>query len=721
MSAERILWATNLSKSHDGQSVQFKKLSLDIPHGAKLALLGRSGVGKSTLLSVLAGITAPDEGSVTLRKGANLAYVSQNLPDVKAETVLDAVMQLAARYTNSDAVRVALRYASLMTRLQTQSDSLLLEQLAEATSTMDQTAGAWETESYLNAALTRLDVPLHIPLCSLSGGQKRRVAIAAALVAKPDILLLDEVTNHLSIDAVQFIEEVLAEPATTVLAISHDRFFVDRVCVSGIWELDGELLKYGGGYDAYLEKKAQSMQRERKLVADLSKAYKKELEWMRRQPKARGTKSKSRVAEVLKMQQQLCMRKKRLNSAEVKELKTGTSRLGTEVVRVEKVTLKRGDKLIVKDLSYTFERGERVGLVGGNGVGKSSFIELLLGRVAAQEGKVHVGETVRFGHFDQEGIDLSRGLTEVSKLTLNTQNWAQVRVVDYVKELLALHGPLPQETYPSTRTAATKGGGGGGGGGGDVGDEAEQRVSEEIERLSYSVTVTAAARKEAVSNPLAKMQPSALLEQFGFDREKHFNFVGSLSGGEKRRLQLIGLLLQNANFLLLDEVSNDLDLNTLTMLEEVLADYKGVLVLCSHDRFMLDRLVDHLLVFEGDGVVNVVEGKFTDYVEVKKQLEAESKKERKKEAASQERERSASERRRKRKLSYKEQREYDGLEAQIDRLQERHGELTALVGAQARSAPYTTLCEWTSELARIERDMDRNTNRWIELADIAGD
>lgn len=717
MSADRILWATNLSKSHDGRSVHFKNLSLDLPQGAKLALLGRSGVGKSTLLSVLAGMSAPDEGSVTLRKGATLAYVSQKLPDISAETVLDAVMKLAARCTNSDAVRAALRYASLMTRLQQQqSDSLLLKQLAEATSAMDHTAGAWETESYLNAALTRLEVPLHLPLSSLSGGQKRRVAIAAALVAKPDILLLDEVTNHLSIDAVQFIEQVLSEPATTVLAISHDRFFVDRVCVSGIWELDGELFKYGAGYDAYLESKAQSLQREQKSVADLSKAYKKELEWMRRQPKARGTKSKSRVAEVLKMQQQLSQRKNRLNSAEVKELQTGTSRLGTDVVRVENVTLKRGDKLIVKDLSYTFERGERVGLVGGNGVGKSSFIELLLGHVAPQEGRVHVGETVCFGHFDQEGIDLSSALTEASKLTLKTQNWSQVRVVDYVKELLALHGPLPQQGS-AARTSATRGSGGG-----DAADEAEQRVNEEIERLSYSVTVTACERRETVSNPLAKMQPGALLEQFGFAREKHFNFVGGLSGGEMRRLQLIGLLLQNANFLLLDEVSNDLDLNTLTMLEELLVDYKGVLVLCSHDRFMLDRLVDHLLVFEGGGMVKVVEGKFTDYLEVKRQLEADSKKEhkeQKKEAASAVRQSNASERRR--KLSYKEKREYEGLEAQIDQLQQRHAELTELLATNARDAQYHTLSEWTAELARIDHDINAMTNRWVELADIAGD
>ncbi|CAN8064340.1 unnamed protein product [Agarophyton chilense] len=705
MQAERILWATNLTKSHDGQTNQFTDLSLDVPTGSKLALLGRSGVGKSTLLSVLAGVTQPDKGSVTLRRGASLAYVSQDLPQLSAENALHAVMMLASRYTNNEAVRAALRYTSITAKSQHSLKGDCLKELADATVKMDQTSGAWEMDSYMNAALSRLQVPLDVPLPQLSGGQKRRIAIAAALVAKPDVLLLDEVTNHLSIDAVQFVEEVLADPLRTVLAISHDRWFVDRVCVSGIWELEGNLFKYGAGYDAFLEEKSKSLQLEQKLVVDLAKAYKKELEWMKRQPKARGSKSKARIGEVLKMQEQLTMRRNRLSTAAVKDLRTTTTRLGTTVVQVENVCLKRGGKTILQDFSYTFERGERMGLVGGNGVGKSSFIDLLLGKIAPESGRIHVGETVSFGHFDQEGEDISRRLAATSKSALEGGDWTQVRVVDYVKELLAEYHDIGEgvTSRQPSRVQVNP-------------EDAEQRLAKKIEELSYSVTVRTSKRTAQSSNPLARMQATSLLEHFGFGREKQFNFVCSLSGGEKRRLQLIALLLQNANFMLLDEVSNDLDLNTLTMLEELLAEYSGVLVICSHDRFMLDRLVDHLMVFEGDGQVALVEGKFTDYLEAKRQMELEEKKLRKKSEVD-----GSKESRKKgqtRRLSYKEQREFDGLEDEIDGLNERHVQLTELVGANA-GGDYEALVVWSEELAAVGSEIERKTERWMHLAEIA--
>eukprot|EP00178_Gracilaria_changii_P016666 TRINITY_DN47984_c0_g1_i1.p1 TRINITY_DN47984_c0_g1~~TRINITY_DN47984_c0_g1_i1.p1 ORF type:complete len:756 (+),score=141.52 TRINITY_DN47984_c0_g1_i1:2450-4717(+) len=707
MQAERILWATNLTKSHDGRINQVTNLSLDIPAGAKLALLGRSGVGKSTLLSILAGVAQPDKGTVTLRRGASLAYVSQTLPQLRAENALHAVMTLASRYTNNEAVRAALHYSSVATRAQHRMGDDCLQLLADATARMDQTAGAWETESYMNSALSRLQVPLDVPLSKLSGGQKRRIAIAAALVAKPDVLLLDEVTNHLSIDAVQFVEEVLADPYITVLAISHDRFFVDRVCTSGIWELEGELVKYGAGYDAFLEQKSSSLLREEKELSDLAKAYKKELEWMKRQPKARASKSKARIADVLNMQEQLKLRKERLAVATVKDLRTTTSRLGSEVVRVENVSLKRGDKIILQDFSYTFERGERMGIVGGNGVGKSSFIELLLGKIAPENGQVHIGETVKFGHFDQEGEDISERLLEAARVALRGEDLSQVRVVDYVKELLAEYGDMGEvsSSRPSGILATGS-------------EDAEQRLANEIEKLSYSVTVRTSKRTERNSNPLARMQATTLLEHFGFGREKHYNFVCSLSGGEKRRLQLIALLLQNANFMLLDEVSNDLDLNTLTMLEELLAQYSGVLVMCSHDRFMLDRLVDHLLVFEGDGQVALVEGKFTDYLEAKRQLEAEEKKVRKKSSAQEGKQQQKGEQ--PRRLSYKEKREFEGLEAEIERLHEQHAHLSELMAANA-GGDYAALVRNSAELAAVADDIEAKTERWLMLAEIAGD
>lgn len=722
--SDRILWVSNLTKTHDGRTYQFRDISFNLHQGAKVAILGANGSGKSTLLSILSNLSKPDQGNVSLRRGAELALVTQELPlDLdSSQTVLSAVRTLAAIHTTRPAVRVALNYATAIANAETLSnqDEKALENLAKATSLMESHPDAWQTESYLNTALTRLDLPKHKTLNQLSGGQKRRVGIAAALVSKPDVLLLDEVTNHLSIEGIQFLEDFLQDPSLTVLCISHDRYFVDKVCTTAIWELDADLNQYPPGYDNFLKEKADRLEQEKKEMTDLAKAFRKELEWMRRQPKARGTKSKSRIDEVNRMQQELKERKNKLNTTQVKSLKASTDRLGTDVVRLEDITITRGEILVTKDFTYTFQRGERVGICGGNGVGKSTLIRTIIGQLHPTHGEVHVGETVRFGHFDQDGIDLTSPLSEASTIIMDGKSKDEVRVIDYVNDMVSLYGVNNSSKQKAvTRSTGNR----------KSRDEAEQEVekqlSKKIASLSNSAGIDISSQSKRVNNPLLKMTPIGLLDHFGFDRVKQYNYVSHLSGGEKRRLQLMSLLLKNPNFLLLDEVSNDLDLNTLTMLEELLMQYTGVLVLCSHDRFMLDRLVDHLLVIEGNGDVSLIEGKFTDYLDAKKELDMEEKKVKKEQAAETatmiKQEWKKEQAKQTRKLSYKEKREYERLEEEIEQCQEEHKELADKLERDATTAPYGDLATWTERLAELDVEIEQKSDRWIELAEICGD
>ena len=693
----RVLWAETISKTYDGETQILPTTSLTVPRGAKVAILGPNGSGKSTLLSILAGLSTPDAGHVVRSKGLTVAHVAQELPEsVSLELpAFRTVLSLAAQHSPTPAVRAALRYSEAAEAAEN-GDEARLKRLADAVAAMDGVPGAWEVDSFLETVMTRLEIPRARKIGDLSGGQKRRVSIAAALVARPDVLLLDEVTNHLSVEGIEFLEDVLQDPSLTVVAISHDRYFVEKVCTTAIWELDGELRTFPPGYEEFLQEKATSLEQETKEVADLAKAFRKEAEWMRRQPKARATKAKYREEEARRMERELNERREKLNRVKVKSMGKLGSRLGGEVVRVENVCLKRGERVVLDDFSYTFERGERVGICGGNGVGKSSFLKALMGQIPLDSGSIHVGETVIFGHYDQEGIDYSSSLSEASRAVLMGKNADEQRVIEYVTELVSLYG-VGQERKGSAVS------------------DVEARLDSQIEALSHSVAVTRPKSNKEV-HPLAKMTPFAILDRFGFARDKQHNFISKLSGGEKRRLQLMTLLLRNPNFLLLDEVSNDLDLNTLTMLEELLLQYSGVLLLCSHDRFMLDRLVDHLLVFDGEGGAEMVEGKMTDFLEVRKEAVKEEKKERKDDRRKVEATRSKET---KRKLSYKEKREYEGLEADIESMQERHEEVSKLLEEQAESAGYTRLAEWSEELAKTEEEIDRMTTRWVELAEIA--
>lgn len=574
---------------------------------------------------------------------------------------------------------------------------------------MDTVAGAWGAESYVRACLDRIGVPEEKVVGEMSGGERRRVGIAAGVAGKADVMLMDEVTNELSIEGVQFVEEVVKDGVSCIV-VTHDRGFVDRVCTD-VWELGegGEIWQCSGedGWEGYLKQRVERMEMEDKELGVLRKAVGKELEWVRRMPKARGAKSKKRIEAYRDMERQMGQQKRRIKerNVAVKDLAVGDRRLGGEVVELEDVTVRRGGKDIVKDFSYTFQKGERVGIVGGNGAGKSTLLRAILTGEGIEEGIRNVGETVVFGHYEQGGIDITGGLSEAERVVLGVKGRDQVRVLDYVSELLAQYGA-------------------GGNAGRSGGVEAERELAARIEELSNSGAVDVSRRVNKVENPLAKLSAVALMDHFGMRRETQGTLVGRLSGGERRRLQLMELLLENPNFLLLDEVSNDLDIETLTMLEGLLLNYQGVICLVSHDRFMLDRLVNHLIVLHGDGSYSLLEGKFTEYLTAKRAAEEEERKMKREAAAiaaAKDRTEKDGQKQKARKLSYKERKEYEGLEMELEKYQTRYDELLDKLSNEAGQVGYEVVGEWSKELAEVEMEIERATERWMELAEIAGE
>lgn len=456
-----------------------------------------------------------------------MAVVSQNLPTAvdPDETVLRAVLRLAGSQTTSATVKAALRYAEAAREVELLGAAVTdeaLEALTSAASGMEAQPDAWTVDAYLQNALDKLSLPVDRTVGALSGGQRQRLSLAAAIVSRPDIMLLDEPTNHLSVEGVTWLESACSEPGLTSLVISHDRAFVDGFA-KDIWELDGGLHKYGAGYGNYLDGKAARAEQERKEFANVVRSYKKELAWYRKQPKARGTKSKARVEAFEKLEAKVNVRDE---MTQIKGLATATNRLGGKVLSLHNVTLRRGDRLILDDFSYEFDRGARVGLVGPNGAGKTSMLRAILGQIPLESGKVEVGETVKFGHFDQDGLDLP----------------LQMRVMEYITNVWSLAG-------------GSVSGGGGVPGGGDF----EDKIDAQLHKLSFSTDIPT---QRGNLNPLVKMTPVSLLSQFGFSKSKQHSFISTLSGGERRRLQLMALLLGNGNVCCLDEPSNDIDVRS---------------------------------------------------------------------------------------------------------------------------------------------------------------
>ena len=624
-----------LTKSYGIQPL-FSNISFHIEEGDKIALVARNGYGKSTLLRILAGQEIADEGKTWINKEVTVALFEQEPTFVEEKTILENIF-----FHNHPVINAIAEYEAAC-------DEEDADKISDAIVKIDD-LGAWDFDTKVKQILVKLNIHhLNQPVNTLSGGQRKRVALAKTLIDigfehKHVLLIMDEPTNHLDVEMVEWLEYYLNQEKVTLLLVTHDRYFLDAVC-DEIWDLDrSELNVYKGSYENYLEKKAARLESEAASIDKAKNTYRKELEWMRKQPKARTTKSKSRQDNFYVIEKKA---KQQIEDNQL-ELQMKMNRLGGKVVEMKKVNKNYGDKKILKGFDYTFSKGERIGVVGKNGVGKSTFINIILGTEKADSGKINIGDTVIFGNYSQKGLEVKEDM----------------RVIEFVKDI-AEHFPL------------------------------------------------------ASGGSLSAAQ---FLQLFLFDPEKQYTYISSLSGGEKRRLHLLSILFRNPNFLVLDEPTNDLDLPTLGVLENFLNEFPGCLLIVSHDRYFMDRLVDHLFVFDGDGVVKDFPGNYTQYRMTMKEKEMMSQDKwqmtEKKQAANNAISKPTPEIQ-KRHPSFKEKREFEILEKEIADLTKE--KLTATEKLNSNDTPFDELSRLSLRIGEIEILLDQKELRWLELSELVG-
>ncbi len=609
-----------LTKSF-GDRLIFEDLSFGINQGEKVAIVAKNGSGKTTLLRCLLGQETADSGRVVFRNDLRIAFLEQSDELNPKNTILEEVFS-----HDLPELQAVKKYNTAM-RLK---DEEAIESSFEAVTELN----AWNIEVQVNQILSTLKLEdTDQVIGKLSGGQKKRVALAKVLISEPDFLILDEPTNHLDLDMIEWLESYLSKSSATILMVTHDRYFLEVICNSIIELEDQTIYKYNGNFSYYLEKRAE---RQEQLAATIDKArnqFRRELEWMRRQPKARGTKQKARKDAYYDIKK---VAKQNIDEDEL-DIPVKMERLGTKILELHHVRKSYGDKVILDDLSYVFKRKERLGIVGPNGSGKTTFLKTLIGLEGIDGGKIVRGETVIFGYYDQE---------------------------------------LPEY------------------------DE-DKKVIEVIRDVADFI-------------PLEKgrqMSAAQFLEKFLFPRDMHFNFVRKLSGGERRRLHLMTVLMKNPNFLILDEPTNDLDIFVMSVLEDYLREFQGCLIVVSHDRYFMDKMVDHLFVFSGDGDVKDILGNYNNYRE---ELIKDQREERKEERESKEVQTKAAITE-KRKLTYKEQQEYKSLESELAKLENEKAELTQVLSNSASSSE--DLIQAGERLAQVVSAIDTKTDRWLELSE----
>jgi len=601
----------------------FKDLHFGLQKGERVALVGINGTGKSTLLAILAERILPTSGKVVKEKGIKIGFLEQDPDFTGLKSINDFIYS-----TDNDQQRLIREYEELL--LETDIDQKKLEDLTEKISSLN----AWEYEHNIKTILNRLNImDFHQDIKSLSGGQRKRLALAKLLIDEPDIYILDEPTNHLDIETIEWLEKLLTTGSKTVLLVTHDRYFLDNICTE-IRELDrGNLFTYKGNYSYFLEKKSERETIDAVMVEKSRNLLRRELEWMRRQPQARGTKSKSRIEAYYDLEE----KSKAIKGNDSVQLSVKVSRQGSKILELEHVAKRYGAKEIIHDFSYTFKKGDRIGLAGKNGTGKSTFLNLITGEEKPDKGSIAVGETTVYGYYKQGGLEVNE--TD--------------RVLDVVKN-----------------------------------------IADYIEMANGEV-ITA----------------SQLLTHFLFPPEKQFGFVNKLSGGEKKRLQLMRVLMKNPNFLILDEPSNDLDIDTLNVLEDFLDNYKGVLILVSHDRYLLDKLTDQLFIFEGKGIVQIYNGNYADFKLEQEEIQKLEKEKQKRITQEQVKPIVKEE---KKKLSYKEQLEYNKLEEEIEKLETQVALKTEELNQVTDHLKLSSLAE---EIQSIQKQIDDKSERWLYLAD----
>ncbi|MBD0277540.1 MAG: ABC-F family ATP-binding cassette domain-containing protein [Flavisolibacter sp.] len=614
--------ATELTKSY-GVKPLFNDISFHISEGDKIALVARNGAGKSTLLKIIAGKEFPDKGTFWINKEVDVALFEQEPQLEESKTILDNIF-----HHSHPVINIIKQYEAAVDAGDERAINQCLTQMDDLS--------AWDFEAKVKQILGKLNIHnLNQVVSTLSGGQRKRVALAKTLIDigfehKHVLLVMDEPTNHLDIDMVEWLEHYLNKENATLLLVTHDRYFLDAVC-DEIWELDrSNLFVYKGGYQNYLEKKAQREESESASIDKARNLYRKELEWMRKQPKARTTKSKSRIDAFYEVEQKA---KEQIQEQNL-QLAAKMNRLGGKVAELKKVYKRYDDKIILSGFDYTFKRGERIGIVGKNGTGKSTFINILQGLELPDSGKLNIGDTVVFGNYSQQGLAVKEDM----------------RVIEYVKDI-AENFPLANGGYLSA---------------------------------------------------------AQFLNLFLFSPEQQYTYISKLSGGEKRRLHLLTILFRNPNFLILDEPTNDLDLPTLSVLENFLSEFTGCLIIVSHDRYFMDRLVDHLFVFEGNGIIQDFPGNYSQYRDSLRNVKPEEEEKflplPKVEAT-----------KTKRRLSYKEQREFEVLEKEIRELEEERKEL--YVQLNDAGLPYEKLQQMTYRINEINERIDEKEMRWLKLSE----
>jgi len=587
-----------------------------------VALVGVNGTGKSSLLGILAGQLDPSEGLVVKEKGIRIGFLTQDPRFESFKSINDFIYS-----ADNQQQRLIRAYEELVA--DPHADSRKLAALSDQISALD----AWEYEHNIKSILTRLQITeFSQAINSLSGGQRKRLALAKLLIDEPDIYILDEPTNHLDIETIEWLEKLLTTGQKTVLLVTHDRYFLDAVC-SEIRELDkGKLTAYTGNYAYYLEKKAEREEAEEALLERNRNLLRRELEWMRRQPQARGTKSKARIDAFYELEKKTAGQRQQ----DELQLRVNVSRQGNKILELESISKRYDSRMLIDGFSYVFKKGDRIGLAGRNGTGKSTFLNLITAQEQPDTGRIDVGETNVFGYYKQGGLTLE----------------GNERVIDVVKS-----------------------------------------VAEHIRMANGDM-----------------LSASQLLTLFLFPPEKQFGLVSKLSGGERKRLQLMRVLMQNPNFLILDEPANDLDIDTLNVLESFLVNYPGVLLLVSHDRYLLDRLTDQLFIFNGNGKITIYNGNYADY-----RNEQSAVAEQTKQQAMQKTSVSIPiQEEIKKKLSYRERLEYEALDKEIPLLEGQISEQTQALGNTIDHGQLTTIAE---SIRQLNEELDAKIERWIELGE----
>ena len=609
-----LLSIEGISKSY-GENVIFKPISFGINKGQKIALIAKNGTGKTSILNIIAGQDTPDEGNVVYRKGTRIAYLEQE-PKLNTKlTVEESILQ-----SDNPTLKIIADYEKA---LESPDNKIAYQKAFEA---MDQNQ-AWDFENQYKQILYKLKLnDLSVLIESLSGGQKKRIALCNVLLRKPELIILDEPTNHLDLEMIEWLEDYFAKEKLTLLMVTHDRYFLERVC-NEIIELDeGDLYTYKGNYSYYLKKRKARLIQESVETHKTKLHFKKELDWMRRQPKARTTKSKSRIEDFKIIKEKASQRR---NEHEV-QLEINMERLGSKIIEMHKVQKAFGEKIILSQFNYIFQRNDRIGIIGKNGTGKSTLLNLLTSNDFPDAGKIVWGETLKFGYYTQKGIDVIR------------------EYGDFI--------PLKKGR---------------------------------------------------------KISAQQLLERFLFDRKKQYDFVYKLSGGERKRLYLCTVLIQNPNFLILDEPTNDLDIITLNVLESFLLDFPGCLVVVSHDRYFMDKIVDHLFVFQDGGIIENFPGNYTDYRVYEDSIAVEKKT---KYTTDKKIKKGMKVTQKKTALSFDEQKEFKILEKEIEKYEKEKEKIQNRFSTE--SIEPKEIQELSIKLGKLNQELDTKTTRWFELSSL---